>query len=795
MAQPQSWPLRLIDVRTLQLQRVHDEAPPYAILSHTWDEDEILLQEWESGGAAMTLKKGYLKVVNACKKAEHDGFDWLWADTCCIDKMNNSELAESIQRMYAWYQNAEVCYAFLSDVDGGQALADDADSTHDKPVERVEQFRRSKYFTRAWDITGNHRLSDCTFAQRLSWASARQTKRIEDQAYSLLGILEVFMPAHYDEGPNAFMRLQKVLLSEEGGLTVLAWELNDIIQSASLLAPSIAYFQDCGDIEPELSSRSTAEYSFTNLGLSGHFPVTLKPTPVGGYVFTTLHCYRKSKPHEILALRLDGLHTPSGSDRVECYTSSGSKSATRVGTIHTHQQAVMMEITIRFLSADYPRAISVHDLHQLGEYPESNATSENWTESTDSRQATLQARQPFVGGIDPVGGDLYRAIDHSTVAFIGAGMGLTADPHQFARDFSTGSCPMPELSGLVSSNPGNDCSAAVSALVLDDNTNNINGKDVPDHVKTAPTAYSNLPDSRSPNSDMQMDDDHRKSVLVTNPIQSPMGSTETQVPIIIVTETNSTVTPAVQNSATGGTTRRGVGMVKGNANATAASRPLYDTEEEESLHRKFRLRKPDFFRVGPDTVLVASANQASRNLIICAPQAMPPEVPSHSENGMRAAAIRVNAENPEHIDPRSRLDYGKVHTVHHNIKVAEVGVVHPASLDDLLRQFEDVWLGLSTTRSSTATSIASVLHSDCQWVDMVRHMMRLLTQRGRSHAQAVNDVTERLAAAGCDKVSIMQWIVASLLPQDAAASVLYETLSEGDSSDDSDGDGGCRVNI
>ncbi|KAF4626337.1 hypothetical protein G7Y89_g11822 [Cudoniella acicularis] len=55
-------------------------------------------------------------------------------------------------------------------------------------------------------------LSQFTIEDRLSWAKSRQTTREEDEAYSLLGICNVYMPLIYGEGEkNAFRRLRKEL--------------------------------------------------------------------------------------------------------------------------------------------------------------------------------------------------------------------------------------------------------------------------------------------------------------------------------------------------------------------------------------------------------------------------------------------------------------------------------------------------------------------------------------------------------------------------------------------------------
>jgi hypothetical protein len=53
-------------------------------------------------------------------------------------------------------------------------------------------------------------LTDFEVKERFSWAKHRETKRQEDQAYSLLGIFNVHMPLLYGEGKeNAFVRLRE----------------------------------------------------------------------------------------------------------------------------------------------------------------------------------------------------------------------------------------------------------------------------------------------------------------------------------------------------------------------------------------------------------------------------------------------------------------------------------------------------------------------------------------------------------------------------------------------------------
>jgi serine/threonine protein kinase len=68
--------------------------PPYAILSHTWGEDdeEVTFQDLTQGVGKN--KAGYGKIRFCGKQAAKDGLQYIWIDTCCIDKSNSTELSE-----------------------------------------------------------------------------------------------------------------------------------------------------------------------------------------------------------------------------------------------------------------------------------------------------------------------------------------------------------------------------------------------------------------------------------------------------------------------------------------------------------------------------------------------------------------------------------------------------------------------------------------------------------------------------------------------------------------------------
>jgi len=57
------------------------------------------------------------KVMGACAKAEEQGIKWLWVDTFCIDKRHSQKLTDSLNSMFERYKKADVCYAYVYDVD------------------------------------------------------------------------------------------------------------------------------------------------------------------------------------------------------------------------------------------------------------------------------------------------------------------------------------------------------------------------------------------------------------------------------------------------------------------------------------------------------------------------------------------------------------------------------------------------------------------------------------------------------------------------------------------------------
>ncbi|EDO64980.2 HET-domain-containing protein [Neurospora crassa] len=274
--------MRLLSTRKFTFHEFHENAvPEYAILSHTWDGDEVTLQNMLQSNARTILtssnppSKYWKKIQGACRKARQESYAYIWIDSCCIDKTNSAELQEAINSMFRWYRKSTVCLALLSDVDKSDFVSDG------ELQRRVPSSCR--WFTRGWTLQellapdnlvffdvnwkelgsrsgwanyiskatgilpkfllGNELdpcktwdleavLRDTSVATKMSWAASRQTTRVEDQAYCLLGLFDIHMPMLYGEGRKAFVRLQQEIMKSTDDCTLLAWGYNEPLLGA-----------------------------------------------------------------------------------------------------------------------------------------------------------------------------------------------------------------------------------------------------------------------------------------------------------------------------------------------------------------------------------------------------------------------------------------------------------------------------------------------------------------------------------------------------------------------------------
>lgn len=88
----------------------------------------------------------------------------------------------------------------------------------------------------------------------MSWAAKRQTKKVEDIAYCLLGIFDINMPLLYGEGTKAFLRLQDEIIKRTDDLSIFAplsealTESGDAIRRCDLFASSPRAFSNFGGV-------------------------------------------------------------------------------------------------------------------------------------------------------------------------------------------------------------------------------------------------------------------------------------------------------------------------------------------------------------------------------------------------------------------------------------------------------------------------------------------------------------------------------------------------------------------
>ena len=84
-------------------------------------------------------------------------------------------------------------------------------------------------------LTFRRSVADVSVARRMWWASTRKTTRIEDEAYSLMGIFGVNIPIMYGEGRRAFTRLQEEIMKQSPDHTIFVWGLSHSVSIEDLL--------------------------------------------------------------------------------------------------------------------------------------------------------------------------------------------------------------------------------------------------------------------------------------------------------------------------------------------------------------------------------------------------------------------------------------------------------------------------------------------------------------------------------------------------------------------------------
>lgn len=205
-------------------------------------------------------KKRYQKVRDFAKYTRESIYTvkQLWIDTCCINKDSATELSEAINLMFKWYRNAEVCLAYLVDVD----IVGDEQS-----FQKSEWFKRGQtlqellaprtvvFVTSKQQVIGNKGISSSKYSgsptrpglereiatrtgiltqilhnykvsqglsvdKRLKQIEGRKTSRAKDMLYTLFSIFGVTLGANYREEYNGARKRLLGAIQHEKVLTV-----------------------------------------------------------------------------------------------------------------------------------------------------------------------------------------------------------------------------------------------------------------------------------------------------------------------------------------------------------------------------------------------------------------------------------------------------------------------------------------------------------------------------------------------------------------------------------------------
>ncbi|KAI0020520.1 heterokaryon incompatibility protein-domain-containing protein [Xylariomycetidae sp. FL0641] len=343
--------MRLLSTITLKLKEfIGTEKPRYAILSHTWGKGEILYLDI-TGSTDWRQKKGAFKVLKSCKIAKAKGYEYIWIDTCCINKDSSAELSEAINSMFKWYQESEVCLAYLIDVFGPDRNSSGARAGW--TLQELVAPSDVEFYDEDWtcfgtksrlsaEIAGETGIAEIVLRHRhrrgvrsvlrtfstasiMSWAWRRETTRPEDIAYCLLGLFDVNLPLLYGEGEEkAFSRLQKEIIQTSNDQSILAWRGLHDGRSGYFpgLAESIDFFADGNSILLDRTAGHTGAItqpdpqaqlpSMAVIGNEVKAPMLLinlqrerdSPHPAPHAVLAVLDCSIASKPLARLAIKL-----------------------------------------------------------------------------------------------------------------------------------------------------------------------------------------------------------------------------------------------------------------------------------------------------------------------------------------------------------------------------------------------------------------------------------------------------------------------------------------------------------
>lgn len=225
------------------------------------------------------------KLRNFCKKTRSLGFRWAWSDTCCIDKLSNVILNESLTSMYKWYENSAATLVLLVNVEHPSKRGDlpfnlwmtRAWTLQELLAPKVILFYDSTWRPYLGDSSTNHKespeimqeLADAikissgtivafqpdslTVREKLRLASKRNATREEDVAYCLIGIFKSDVRPFYGEKESALGHLLEEIVTRSGEVTVLDW-IGKSSEYHSCLPNSLSVYSEAPHSPPALEA-------------------------------------------------------------------------------------------------------------------------------------------------------------------------------------------------------------------------------------------------------------------------------------------------------------------------------------------------------------------------------------------------------------------------------------------------------------------------------------------------------------------------------------------------------------
>lgn len=177
-------------------------------------------------------------------------------------------------------------------------------------------------------------LSAVSVSRKMPWAAKRETTRVEDIAYCLLGIFEINMPLLYGEGEKAFIRLQEEIIRQTEDHSIFAWhEGSYLVKSSSFMGgffarhPSAFAYQqtslyDAQKLDPanidSYPTKASETWSVTSRGIRVQLPLLRGDDWRGTDTYLAVLGCQESSSHLALNVR----PTEEGSD-LFCRTSHG----------------------------------------------------------------------------------------------------------------------------------------------------------------------------------------------------------------------------------------------------------------------------------------------------------------------------------------------------------------------------------------------------------------------------------------------------------------------------------------